>query len=91
MLKINGDDFARLEKNYPGITDQIMSRENETLPDCPNCMSNDTAEVNVGFIGRTITIGACTTKFKLIGNGPKPGRYFCNICKKYFDDEAVHE
>jgi hypothetical protein len=30
---------------------------------------------------------AATTKFKLIPNGPKRGKYFCNVCKQYFGRE----
>jgi hypothetical protein len=39
----------------------------------------------MGIIGRAISIAAATTKFKLIPNGPKPGKYFCYICDKFFD------
>lgn len=35
--------------------------------------------------GRTIYVAAATTKFKLIPNGPKPVKYFCNAFDEYFD------
>ena len=48
-------------------------------------VSEDTADVQVGIVRRTIQIAAATTKFKLIPNNPKRGSYFCNTCKKLFD------
>jgi len=55
------------------------------LPQCPRCGSKDTADVQCGIIGRTINIAAATTRFKLIPNGPAPGKYFCNACDEFFD------
>jgi hypothetical protein len=40
----------------------------------------------MGIIGRTITIAAATTKFKLIPNGRRLGDYFYNACKAFFND-----
>lgn len=84
MLKVSKETLEDLEEKYPGITEQIMRFENAQLPACPNCKSTDTADVQVGIIGRTINIAAATTKFTLIPNGPKPGPYFCKNCKTYF-------
>ena len=84
MLKVNQSTLIDLEEKYPGITKQIMRFENAQLPACTNCKSDNTADVQVGIIGRTINIAAATTKFRLIPNGPKPGDYFCNDCGKYF-------
>jgi hypothetical protein len=39
----------------------------------------------VGVIGLTIRLAATCHKFKLIGNGPKPGKWFCNSCQKFFN------
>jgi hypothetical protein len=75
---------ASLENRYPGITESILRFERAELPACPRCGSQDTANVQVGLIGRTIDIAAATTKFKLIPNGPKPGAYFCNACGEFF-------
>jgi hypothetical protein len=47
--------------------------------------SDNTASVQVGVIGRTITMAAATSKFKLVANGPKPGTYFCQACRGFFD------
>ncbi len=86
MLKFDKKILQNLEISYPGIIDQIMRFENAELPACIFCGSDDTANVQVGIIGRTINISGATTKVKLIVNGPKPGIYYCNTCKKYFGD-----
>lgn len=77
--------MAERENRYPGITDQIRDIEDKDLPKCPRCASMNTAEVQCGFIGRTMFLAAATTKLKLIPNGPRPGQFFCNDCSKYFD------
>ena len=55
------------------------------VPPCTQCGSHDTASVQVGVIGLTIRLAATCRKFKLIGNGPKPGKWFCNSCQKFFN------
>jgi hypothetical protein len=83
-------DKARLdnfEKDYPGITSNIRFFDEAELPSCSHCGSSDTANVQVGVIGRTIAIAGMTRKFHLIANGPKPGKYFCRTCRQYFDEE----
>jgi hypothetical protein len=85
MLKVDKKTLDRMEVNYPGIREQILSREEAVLPKCPQCGSTDTAKVEVGIIGRTIHIAAATSKFKLLPNGPVPGKYFCGKCAQYFD------
>lgn len=87
---MNCDDGAldHMEKNFPGIRKTIFEFENAMLPLCSHCGSADTADVQVGVIGRTIHIAGATTKFKLIPNGPRPGRYFCHACDKFFDQPA---
>jgi hypothetical protein len=84
MLKVDKETLESMESQYNGIIESIMGFENADLPPCPHCQSDNTADVQIGVIGRTMTIGAATTKFKLIPYGPKPGRYFCNECNKYF-------
>ena len=54
------------------------------VPPCTQCGSHDTASVQVGVIGLTIRLAATCRKFKLIGNGPKPGKWFCNSCQQFF-------
>ena len=75
-----------METSYPGIREQIFRFDAAELPVCPDCNSPDTASVQVGVIGRTINLCAATSKFHLIPNGPKPGEFFCNSCRKYFND-----
>jgi hypothetical protein len=85
MLKLTGGQIEALESSHPGIKEQIQAFELAVLPVCPRCGSADTADVQVGIIGRTINLNAATTKIKLTPNGPRPGRYFCNACSKFFD------
>jgi len=85
MLKINKETLDHIEKQYPGIGETILHFEKATLPVCSRCGSEDTAEVGVGLVGRSINIAAATTKFKLIPNSPKAGKYFCNTCDEFFN------
>jgi len=85
MLKINKETLDHIEKQYPGIGETILYFEKATLPACSRCGSGDTAEAGVGLVGRSINVAAATTKFKLIANGPKPGKYFCNACNEFFN------
>lgn len=87
MLKVNDKTINQMEEQHPGIKEQIFGFENAELPPCPLCGSEDTADVQVGIIGRTIYIASATSKFTLIPNGPKPGSYRCNSCKKYFGED----
>ena len=77
--------IAGMESDYPGIREQILHFDEAALPACPRCGSEDTADVRVGIVGRTINIDAATTKFKLIPNVPKPGIYLCNVCDEFFN------
>lgn len=85
MLKIGETGIDSMEAQHPGIRGQIARFEAAELPSCPECGSVDTADVQVGIVGRTIYIAAATTKVTLVPNGPRPGRYRCNACKTYFD------
>jgi hypothetical protein len=85
MLKIDKETFDHMEKGHPGIGETILRFEEATLPVCSRCGSENTADVQCGIIGRTINIAAATTNFKLIANGPKPGKYFCNTCNEFFN------
>ncbi|MEO8143117.1 MAG: hypothetical protein ABI654_02790 [Betaproteobacteria bacterium] len=85
MLKIDERTLNQLEAMYPGILKSILWFEGAVLSACPRCGSSDTANVQVGIVGRTVTIAAATSKMKLIPNGPKPSKYFCNACNKFFD------
>jgi hypothetical protein len=75
-----------LEDNYPDITEQIRRFAEAELPSCPHCGSENTASVQVGMIGRAVTIAASTPKVKLVPSAKdKLGLYFCNECGKYFN------
>jgi len=77
---------VNIEDNYPDITEQIRRFAEAELPSCPHCGSANTASVQVGAVGRAITIAASTPKVKLVPNAKdKLGIYFCNNCKKYFN------
>lgn len=87
MLKLSDDELAQLEKKYPGIRQTIDGYETSFVPACRECGSDDTATVQVGLVGRSMTLAAATSRVRLIANGPKLGKYFCNSCERYFDDE----
>lgn len=91
MMKISPSEVEELERIYPGIATSIQRFEGAELPACTHCGSTDTADVQVGIIGRTICLASSTTKFKLIPNGPKPGKYFCNTCRKFFTPDTERE
>jgi hypothetical protein len=84
MLKVNQKYLDDLEREYPGIRETILEFENEEIPACPHCGSDNTASVQVGVVGRTMALVRATTKVSLVGNGPRPGKYFCNKCRKHF-------
>ncbi len=83
MLKIDQETLDHMEERHPGIAETIRRFEEATLPACSHCGSGNTADVQCGIIGRTIYIAAATTKVKLIANGPKAGKYFCNTCSEF--------
>jgi len=85
MLKVNKETLDQMEARYPSIRREILRFEEAKLSACPRCGSEDTADVQCGIIGRTIHIATATTKLRLIPNPPKPGAYFCNACKEYFN------
>jgi hypothetical protein len=85
MLKVNQKMLDDMEQRYNGLVKTIMQFENAELPACSHCRSSDTAEVQVGIMGRTIYIAGATTKVKLVPNvKDRLGKYYCNECKKFF-------
>ena len=84
MLKLSKKALDDLERQYPGIKETVYRCEEASLPVCPYCQSEDTADVGCGIVGRSINLAAATTKFKLTPNPPKPGEYFCNSCETFF-------
>jgi hypothetical protein len=84
--KEDGQGGMHVEDSSPDIAEQIRRFDKAELPACPFCGSKDTASVQVGMVGRALTIAASTTKVKLVPNAKdKLGNYFCNACKKYFN------
>jgi hypothetical protein len=45
MIKISKKELHRLEKEYPGIEEQIRRFEDSVIPACSHCGSNDTADL----------------------------------------------
>ena len=86
MLKVDENTLTEMERQHPGLVKTIMQFENTELPACPHCESANTAEVQVGIIGRTLYLASATTKAKLVPNVVnKLGKYFCNACHQFFD------
>jgi hypothetical protein len=85
MLKIDNETLERMEQLHPSIKATILQFEGAALPPCTRCGSENTADVQIGVIGRTIHIASATTKFLPVPNGPKRGNYFCYVCNDYFD------
>jgi hypothetical protein len=85
MLKVNEEILQEMENHYSGILDSIRSIEEAELPSCSRCRSDHTADVQIGITARTTYIAAATTKIKLLPNPPKPARYFCNKCERFFN------
>ena len=88
MLKVTPERLEKLDADYPGLRDYVLELEAAVLPGCSLCGSDNTAQVNVGVIGRTIALAAATSRFKLVPNRPKPGAYFCHDCRSFFDGEG---
>ena len=87
MLRYSEKQLQRVEANYAGVRESIERFEAMDIPVCPSCSSDDTALIQVGLIGRTMTIAGGTTKFKLIPNRSKPKwnkMYFCRACEETF-------
>ena len=87
MIRLSEQQIANLEHYYDGITEQINSYEEMALPAFPRCGSDNTAVVEVGFVGRLNAIAAATSKVTMVMNLPRPGKYRCRACKTFFDEE----
>ncbi len=83
MIKVSQEELDQLEENYPGFKETLYRYEKKRIPHCIHCQSEDTSLVCVGVIGRTINLAAVSSKVHLRANN-KPGKYYCNTCKKYF-------
>ena len=72
MIKITEDKLKDYEQSYPGITEQIHTRENARLPACANCGSADTAVVIGALVGRSqgsYYCNACKAYFNFSSSG----------------------
>jgi hypothetical protein len=85
MLMTSEAGLDSLDKDHPGIKKSILEIEAKVLPACAHCGSDDTASVGIGIVGRSMRIAGATTKYHLIAGGPKPGAFFCNSCREYFN------
>jgi hypothetical protein len=61
MLKVKDKTLDEMEAQHPGIRKTILWFENAVLPACPHCGSEDTANVQIGIIGRTIYLATATS------------------------------
>ena len=74
---------------FSEVYEEILKQYNEMdVPQCIRCGSTDTASVECGVIRLTMALSANCKKFKLIGNGPKPAAWYCNSCKKFFNEDG---
>jgi hypothetical protein len=87
MIKISQEALDSMEISYPGFKRNVAYFEAMDIPPCPKCGSTNTASVQVGIIGRTIHLCGATTKFTLVPNSPKPGKYFCQSCRYFFNNK----
>ena len=86
MLKVNQSALEAMERKHQGIVATIMKFENDEQPVCPQCGSDDTAEVQVGRMSRSIYLVGATTRVKLVPNAQnRLGKYCCNQCDKFFN------
>ncbi len=84
MLTVPVEVLDSLDQTYPGIKKQILAFDAADLPPCESCGSPDTADIQCGLVGRSINISGCTTKVKLLPNGPGAGYFWCNGCESFF-------
>ena len=85
MLNISEAGLDSLDKSHPGIKKSILEIEAKVLPACVHCGSDDTASVGMGLVGRSMRMAGAPTKYHLIPGGPRPGEFFCNSCREYFN------
>ncbi|MCC6245562.1 MAG: hypothetical protein IT353_22215 [Gemmatimonadaceae bacterium] len=85
MVKINDEWIRQAEIAYPGFRKTLNRYESMCLPGCPACQSTHTASVQMGIVGRSISLAAATTRIKLVTNPPVSGQFFCNDCETFFD------
>jgi hypothetical protein len=74
---------------FSEVYEKLLKRYNALdVPQCIHCESTDTAAVECGVIRLTMSLSATCRKFKLVGNGPKPAEWYCNSCKKFFNEDG---
>jgi hypothetical protein len=67
--------YEGYERDYPGITEQIWTFEQMRLPRCIRCGSADTADVQIGVVGRTMVIRCATKKPSSSPGDPAQGNF----------------
>ncbi len=77
--------MSTFSEDYEEILQRYSAMD---VPQCIHCESTDTASVECGVIRLTMVLSANCSKFKLIGNGPKPAEWYCNSCGKFFNEDG---
>ena len=76
--------------NFSEVHEELLEQFNVmSVPRCIHCESPDTASVQCGVIRLTMALSAKCRKFKLIGNGPKIAEWYCNECKRFFNEDRT--
>ncbi len=78
MLKVKLPDF---------LANECKKCKKGTIVDwdAPELSIKGKDEVVIPFKIHLANYKLDSTKFKLIANGPKPGKYFCNTCSEFFN------
>ena len=84
MLKVTPQELEGMDRDWPGLREQVLHFESVHLPDCVRCGFTRTAAVTVGS-GRPNVIASCTSKLVPILNGVPPGAFWCHGCEEFFD------
>ncbi|MDC1301754.1 hypothetical protein N8Z04_01330 [bacterium] len=76
---------------FDEVYEKLLARYNAMeVPQCVYCKSTDTASVQCGVIRLTMALSSNCRKFKLVGNGPKLSEWYCNACKKFFNEDGTN-
>lgn len=67
----------------PKVRDSVILREGATMPRCPECGSENTADRCSGFISYTMSIACRTTRLKLAPHDVG-GNHYCYDCDTWF-------
>ncbi len=81
MIKVTDKELAELEFQYSGILEQIRRFDAAPMPACPLCGSMYTASIQIGAVGRVLSIMRATDKVVVQFNGPGD-RFWCHACRQ---------